>query len=94
MKEVAGRGIDWPAHCRSTPELDQLQARLSALMTHRVAVGVLAHLLPVAAGTSHETLRSHTLKLGERLRDAATIGPAASAPAVAISLDSTFIRSC
>src|SRR5689334_21033761 len=87
-------GIDWPAHCRSTPELDQLQAHLSALMTYRVAVGVLAHLLPVAAGTSHETLRGHTLKLGERLRDAATIGPAASASAIAISLDSTFIRSC
>jgi hypothetical protein len=23
-------GIDWPSHCRSTPELDQLQAHLSA----------------------------------------------------------------
>src|SRR4051812_22093803 len=55
-------GISWPAHCRSTPELDGLQAHLSALMTYRVAAGVLAHLLPVAAGTSHETLRGHTLK--------------------------------
>ena len=82
-------GIRWPAHCRSTPELDQLQAHLSALMTYRVAAGVLAHLLPVVAGKSPETLRGHTLKLGERLRDAATIGPAASASAVAISLDST-----
>src|SRR3954469_10945552 len=62
-------GTNWPAHCRSTPELDQLQAHLSALMTYRVAVGVLAHLLPVAAGTSHGTLRRHTLELGERLRD-------------------------
>jgi hypothetical protein len=26
-------GIDWPSHCRSTPELDQLQAHLSALST-------------------------------------------------------------
>ena len=42
-------GTSWPAHCRSTPELDQLQAHLSALMTYRVAAGVLAHLLPVAA---------------------------------------------
>jgi len=25
-------GIEWPSHCRSTPELDQLQAHLSALM--------------------------------------------------------------
>jgi hypothetical protein len=25
-------GVDWPSHCRSTPELDQLRAHLSALM--------------------------------------------------------------
>src|SRR3954449_2935640 len=91
-------GTNWPAHCRSTPELDQLQAHLSALMTYRPAAGVLAHLLPVAAGTSHGTLRRHTLELGERLRDAATVEPdaaeAAAAPAIALSLDATFIRSC
>ncbi|MBV8616136.1 MAG: ISKra4 family transposase [Acetobacteraceae bacterium] len=89
-------GINWPAHCRSTPALDQLQAHLSALMSYRVAAGVLAHLLPVAAGTSPETFRGHTLKFGEELRDAAAVRPAAAAPAsaVAISLDSTFIRSC
>jgi hypothetical protein len=88
-------GISWPAHCRSTPGLDRLQAHLSALMTYRVAAGVLAHLLPVAAGTSHETLRGHTLKAGERLRGAATVRPAAPpAPAMTVSLDATFIRSC
>jgi hypothetical protein len=93
-------GINWPAYCRSIPELDQLQAHLSALLTYRVAAGVLAHLLPVAAGTSHETLRCRTLKLGEQLRDAATGAPepamVAAAPAAAITLssDSTFIRSC
>src|SRR5215211_3812424 len=52
--------------------------------------------LPVAAGTSHGTLRRHTLELGERLRDAATVEPdaadAAAAPAIALSLDATFIR--
>jgi len=65
-------------------------------MSYRVAAGVLTHLLPVAAGTSPETFRGHTLKLGEELRDAAAVRPAAAAPAsaVAISLDSTFIRSC
>src|SRR5437868_12956908 len=42
-------GASWPSHCRSTPELDQLQAHLSALMTYRVAAGVLQHLLPVKA---------------------------------------------
>ena len=90
-------GVSWPAHCRSTPELDQLQAQLSALMTYRVAAGVLAHLLPVASGASHETLRSRTLAIGKRLRDAAAAEPAVaapSAPAITVSLDATYIRSC
>ncbi len=93
-------GVSWPAHCRSTPALDQLQAHLSALMTYRVAAGVLAHLLPVVAETSHETLRGRTLKLGKQLRHVATAMPeptptaAASASAITLSLDSTFIRSC
>jgi hypothetical protein len=54
-------GVSWPSHCRSPPELDQLQARLFALMTYRVAAEVLTHLLPLDAGKSPETLRSHTL---------------------------------
>ena len=79
-----------------TPELDQLQAHLSALLTYRVAAGVLAHLLPAAAGTSHETLRGRTPKLGEQLRHVATAMPVPAVPASAttLSLDSTFIRSC
>ena len=93
-------GTSWPAHCRSTPELDQLQAHLSALMTYRVAAGVLAHLLPVAAETSHETLRGRTLKLGEQLRHIVTAMPepapvmAAPASAITLNLDSTYVRSC
>ena len=92
-------GVSWPAYCRSTPELDQLRAHLSALPTYRVAAGVLAHLLPVAAGTSHETLRCRALKLGEQPRHAAAVSPgpavvaAAPAPAITLSLDSTLIRS-
>jgi hypothetical protein len=87
-------GVSWPSHCRSTPELDQLQARLSALMPYRVAAEVLQHLLPVDAGTSPETLRSHTLQVGKQLADAAAEKPPAAAAAITISLDSTFIRSC
>ena len=45
-------GVTWPLHGRSTPELDQLQARLSALMPFRVAADGLQHLLPVDTGTS------------------------------------------
>jgi hypothetical protein len=87
-------GVTWPSHCRSTPELDQLQAHLSALMTYRVAAGVLQHLLPVDSGRSPETLRDHTLQVGAQLGTAPAIRPAAAASAVTVSLDSTFIRGC
>jgi hypothetical protein len=86
--------ISWPSHCRSTPELDQLRAHLSALMPYRVAAGVLTHLLPVDAGTSPETLRGHTLKIGEHLREAPAVKPATAASAITVTVDSTFIRSC
>ena len=86
-------GVSWPSHCRSTPELNQLQARLSALMPYRVAADVMQHLLPIDAGTSPETLRSHTLLIGEQLGDATTEKPRAGAASIMISLDSTFICS-
>jgi hypothetical protein len=85
-------GVSWPSHGRSTPELDRLQARLSALMPYRVAADVMLHLLPIDAGKSPETLRSHTLRVGKRLGDAASGKPPAAA-AITVTLDSTFIRS-
>ena len=86
--------VGWPSRCRSTPELDQLQAHLSALMTYRVAAGVLQHLLPVDAGRSPETLRNHTLRIGEQLGTATSDQPTtAAAAAITVSVDSTFIRS-
>jgi hypothetical protein len=62
-------------------------------MPYRVAADVLQHLLPIDAGTSHETLRGHTLQLGEQLRNAAAEKPPAAVAAIAISVDATFIRS-
>ncbi len=88
-----GTGVNWPSHCRSTPGLDELQARLSALMPYRVATELLQHMLPIDAGTSPGTFRSHTLQVGKRLGDAAAEKPPAAVPAITISLDSTFIRS-
>jgi len=87
-------GIGWPSHCRSTPELDQLQAHLSALMTYRVAADLLEQMFPVDAGKHHETLRRHTLREGEALRDCAAIRPGPAASAIVVTVDSTFIRSC
>jgi len=86
-------GVSWPSHCRSTPELDRLQARLSALMTYRVAADLLVHLLPIDAGTVPETLRSHTLRVGGQLGTAAADQPEAATAAITVSLDSTFVRS-
>jgi hypothetical protein len=87
-------GVDWPSHCRSTPELGQLRAHLSALMPYRIAAGLLEHLLPVDAGIHPETVRRRTLRVGEQLRDAAPAEPAAPAAAMTLTLDSTFVRSC
>jgi len=87
-------GLAWPAHCRSTPELDRLQAHLCALMTYRTAADLLEQMFPVDAGKHHATLRRHTLKIGEVLGECAAIRPEAAASAIAVTLDSTFIRSC
>ncbi len=49
-------------------------------------------MFPVDAGTHHETLRRHTLNVGEMLRDRIAIRPEAAAAAIVVTLDSTFIR--
>src|ERR1700676_1023694 len=86
-------GIEWPSHCRSTPELDRVQAHLSALMTYRTAADVLEQMFPVGVGEDKETMRRHTLRAGASLRDSAAIEPETRAAAIAVSRDSTFIRS-
>ncbi len=87
-------GIAWQAHYRSTPELDRIQAHLCALMTYKTAADVLGQMFPVDAGRHHETLRRHTLKVGEALGESAAIRPETAASAIVVTLDSTFIRSC
>jgi hypothetical protein len=63
-------------------------------MTYRTAADVLGQLFPVDAGTHHETLRRHALKVGEALGECAVIRPETAASAIVVTLDSTFIRSC
>jgi len=87
-------GMACPAHCRSTPELDRLQAHLCAVTTYRTAAGVLAHMVAVGAGKHVETLRRPTLKVGEALGDCPLTQPETATPAIVVTLDSTFIRSC
>ena len=51
-------------------------------------------MFPVATGTDPETLRRHTLKVGETLVDRAAARPGTAASEITVTLDSTFIRSC
>jgi hypothetical protein len=90
----AEAGHGWPAHCRSTPELDQIRAQFSALIPYRVAAGMLELLLPINSGSAPETLRACTLKVGADLVDTAATNPATAASSITLTLDSTFIRSC
>jgi hypothetical protein len=87
-------GVEWPSYCRSTPELVQIQAHLSAFMTYRTAADLLEQMFPVDAAKHSETVRRHALKVGEALQDRAVIAPRTMAPTVVVTLDSTFIRSC
>ena len=87
-------GIDWPSHCRSTPELDRLQAHLAALMTYRTAADLLEQMFPVDAAKHPGTVRCHALKVGDALGECATTRPEVAASVVVVTLDSTLIRSC
>jgi hypothetical protein len=87
-------GVNWPSYCRATPELVRLQAHLSALMAYRTAADLLEQMFPVNAAKHSETVRRHALKVGEALQECAVITPGTMAPAVVVTLDSTFIRSC
>jgi len=62
-----------------------LQAHLCVVMTYRTAADLLEQMFPVDAGKHHETLRRHTLKVGQALGECA---------AIRVTLDSTFTRSC
>jgi hypothetical protein len=86
-------GINWPSHCRSTPELDRLRAHLSVLMTYRVSADLVEHMFPVDARIDPRTLLRHTLKAGAALADRTAIRPQAAVPAITVTVDSTFIRS-
>ena len=55
---------------------------------------MLGQMFPVDAGTHHETLRRHTLKVGEALGECAVTQPETAASAIVVTLDSTFICSC
>ena len=63
-------------------------------MTYRTAADLLEQMFPVDTGKHHETLRRHTLKVGEALGECAAIQPETPASAIVVTLDSTFIRSC
>jgi hypothetical protein len=69
------------------------EGQLVFLVAYLPSGMVLAHLLPMQAGTRPETLRGHTIKVAGQRRDAATEPCVAKTPAIDISLDATFVRS-
>ena len=62
-------------------------------MPYRIAAAVLEQFLPVDTGNHPETLHGHTLKRGADLVDTAAAEPATAAPAITLTVDSTYIRS-
>jgi hypothetical protein len=62
-------------------------------MAYRTAADILEQMFPVDTGRDKETLRRHTLSAGAKLRDGAAIRPQTPAPAITVTVDSTFIRS-
>jgi hypothetical protein len=63
-------------------------------MTYRVAADLLEQMFPIDAGMDPETLRRHTLRIGETIAERTVTQPKTAAPAITVTLDSTFIRSC
>jgi hypothetical protein len=63
-------------------------------MTYRTAADLLSQMFPVDAGADPETLRRHTLRTGKALGACAAAKPDRAVPAIVVTLDSTFIRSC
>jgi hypothetical protein len=54
-------------------------------MTYRVAADLLEQMFQIDAGTDPETLRRHTLRVGEAVADRAAIRPETSAPAIRVT---------
>ena len=90
----AEAGHGWPAHCRSTPELDQVRAQFSASCRTGSP--------PACSNTFCRSMPGATPRpcAPARSRSARTCGtplaaePATAASAITLTLDSTFIRSC
>ena len=82
---------DWPSHCRSTPEFDDLRMTLAAWMSYRAAEQLLRGLLPIAGGGHHTTFRNRVLDQGDATEASGL--PENPAETMSLGLDCTFIRS-
>jgi hypothetical protein len=82
---------DWPSHCRSTPEFDDLRMTLAAWMSYRAAEQLLSGLLPIAGGSHHTTFRNRVLDQGDATEASGL--PENPAETMSLGLDCKFIRS-
>jgi len=83
---------------RVTPELRRLQVSLGAQISYRKAADLLRMLLPPMGGTTHTTVRSRVIAVGERIdeeirRDIAeNRKPDKPAKHMVISIDGAFVK--
>jgi hypothetical protein len=83
---------------RVTPELRHLQVSLGAQISYRKAADLLRMLLPPIGGTTHTTIRSRVIAVGERIdeeirRDIAeNRTPDKPAKHMVISIDGAFVK--
>ena len=91
---VVDPSTNWPSHCRSTTEFDELRMTLSAWMSYRAAEKLMSGLLPISGGRHHTSFRNQVLDRGAAA-EAVGGANAAAKPAgrMSLGLDCTFIRS-
>ena len=91
---VVDPSTNWPSHCRSTTEFDELRMTLSAWMSYRAAEKLMSGLLPISGGRHHTSFRNQVLGRGAAAEAEGGANPAANpAGKMNLGLDCTFIRS-
>lgn len=80
-----------PSNGRSTQEFDELRAKLSAWMSFRSAMNLLAQMYPVDGGVSPSTALRQIAKAADNLESHSRYSSIGSAP-VSLPMDTTFIR--
>jgi len=80
-----------PNNGRSTQEFDELRAKLSAWMSFRSAMNLLAEMYPVDGGVSQSTALRQIAKAADNIKGRSRPSNKGRAP-ISLPMDTTFIR--